>query len=494
MTLLAQAAMPAFHIQLARRLGVGGYGLYVWSNNLVDLTSLVTLFGMDAVVTNEVSRAKAAGDTERACRSVGSALRVVVLTGLAMALLIAAGAPQLAAVSGKPAAVFPLRALTVVPIAYHAASIFLVATQARMAMRYDFWARGLFQPLSLLALTTALLAWGLPGACVAVAVAMGLTAILAGYFYSRELPLGPTLRAALFHPVDWKAVRAALPLVAMALIWAFQGRLDRFMLGLLRPAAEVGAYGACGIYVVSLGQVRGVFVPGMTAVLPGLLARDDTKAIRLLVQRTQRWVALLAVPLFVLFSVFGEGLLAVFGRGAIAGAHALPLLALGSLFGTLSLPSTLLLFGDTRHRWTLSVSFVASLVAQIAIMPALTERWGIAGPAAAAALGMLIAQGIQQYTVWKIHRVHGFSAGLARVFVAGLLAAIPGRALFLWAPWALAPRFFAGVALAAAIYATVAARIGLEADERRSMIASLARAWAIVRSTVEKRRIHPRSP
>ena len=43
--------MPAFHVQLARFLGGGSYGLYIWSNTIVEFSSAVTLFGMDIAVS-----------------------------------------------------------------------------------------------------------------------------------------------------------------------------------------------------------------------------------------------------------------------------------------------------------------------------------------------------------------------------------------------------------------------------------------------------------
>ena len=81
-----------------------------------------------------------------------------------------------------------------------------------------------------------------------------------------------------------------------------------------RGAAATGAYGACMLYAISIGQMRGVFVPGVQAALPALLVRGDREGMNALLQRTQRWVALLAAPLLVLFAVFGRELLVIFGR------------------------------------------------------------------------------------------------------------------------------------------------------------------------------------
>jgi O-antigen/teichoic acid export membrane protein len=483
MTLLAQAATPAFHVQLARRLGMAGYGLYTFSNSIVELTSLVTLFGMDNYVTNEVSRAGVHRDVRRATLAVGGALRMVAFTGMAMALLLGLGAPWLGAAAGKPEMVLPLRTLAFVPVVYHLTTMFLVATQARMAMRYDFWTRGIAQPLILFALTTLLLFWGLPGACLAVVLGMGTTTVIAARFYGRELPLGPTLRTALRGPIDSASLRTAAPLVAAGLVWTLQGRLDQFVLGMVRPAEELGAYGACGAYVIALVQVRGVFVPGLTAALPGLLEAGDQLRIRQLVRQGQRWVALLAIPLFVVFLVFGDALLAVFGRGARVGSSALGLLATGHLFGALCLPAYLLLFGPTKQRWISTLGGLSSLVVQVVMLPAMARRWGLPGAAACSALGMLVAQALQQFAVWRIHRVHGFSLGLCKILLSGALAALPGRLVFEWLGGPLVTRFLAGLGCSLVVYVGLVALLRLEPEERAMLTALTKRLRARLRGS-----------
>ena len=46
LTLLAQVSMPAFHVLLSRGLGRSGYGLYAWSNMLVEMLSVVIQVGV----------------------------------------------------------------------------------------------------------------------------------------------------------------------------------------------------------------------------------------------------------------------------------------------------------------------------------------------------------------------------------------------------------------------------------------------------------------
>lgn len=465
LTLVAQASMPALHVQLARLLGATDYGLYVWASAFVDTLSVATLFGMDVAVSREVSLAHADKDARRAAGATGAALRIVTISGLAITLFVAIGAPWLARSQDAPGLVTPLRVLAVVPIAYHAASVFIVATQAKMVMKYEFFARGLFQPLSLLALTTVLVrAGGVVGASAGVAGGMILTAILTAYFYGREFPLRETLVAAWRRPLDRSLLRAGLPLVLTNVIGAVQGKLAAFFLGYYSGSAAVGAFGVCVLYVISLGQVRGAFFPVVCATVPPLLAAEDRAGLQAFFARQTRWVALLAMPLFALFAGFGDGLLAVFGPQYVYAAPALAILALGHLASVLPLATyALWLSGNVRYS---AVAGIICIAVQCALLPLLVPRFGLTGAAVATAVAYVAAQGSQLAFVYRALGVHGMSSGLGKVIASALIALAAGRSLSHWLPAPLAVRFFAGVSVAAITYLAAVFAMGLDADER----------------------------
>ncbi len=477
LTLLAQAALPAFHVQLARLLGASEYGLYTSANALVDMSSVITLCGMDLAVARQVSVAHADGDAPRAVAATGTALRVVLASGFLVALVIGLAAPSFARYQDQPGLVLPLRVLAMVPIAYHAASMFIVATQSKHVMKYEFYARGLFQPLSLLVLTTVFLrlGGGLGWACAAVVIGMISTAILSARFYGREFSLGATLRAAWRGPVDWGLVKMGLPLVLTNLVWALQGRMDLLTLGHYRPSADAAAYSACLLYVISLNQVRSAFYPVVAATIPPALARGDITFLNQFVRRQTRWVAILAFPLFVLFAGFSDGLLAIFGPEFTRGAPAMAILAVGQLSSAMALAAyTLTLSG--RARWSALAGGVC-VVLQVVLLPILVPRYGMIGAAMSSATGLVVSQILQLAFTWWLTKIHPLSLGLGKVAVAAGVAFAVGRSLYTFLPWSLAVRFFSCVGLAAVIYAIVLFLLRLEADEK----VMVEEAWAKVK-------------
>lgn len=470
----AQAALPAFHVQLARFLGAGGYGLYTWSAMFVDLFSVVTLFGCDQAVMRQVSlggRASAA--------SVGSALRVVLASGALVFFGIFFLAPSIGAFVGKPGVVGPLRCLALVPLFYHAATIFLVATQALGVMRWAFWARSVAQPIVLLGATSVALRAGLgpSGAAAAVAAGMGATAFVAMALYAREMPLGATLRAVFVGALDREMLRVAVPIVLANLIWALVSRIDSFFLGKYGTASELGAYAACALYAASISQIRGAFEPVTSSLVAPALARGDAKGLSAAIARQTRWLALCAVPLAALFVGFGDPLLAVFGHGFSLGAAALAVLAIGHAVNALALSSFALpLSGNARYTTYVALG---ALVFQGALCAILVPRYGLFGAACALSAGLVAAQTAQMILAARVVGVVSMTPRLLVVLACAAAAIGCGRAAWSLVAAPIAVRFATGVAVAAFAYVALAWSFAVTPDDRelaRALLRRLRRA------------------
>ena len=475
--LLAGAALPAFHVQLARFLGVAGYGLYTWSATFVDLFSVVTLFGCDQAVMRQVSLRR---DSPRA---VGTALRVVLVSGAVVFALVFFAAPHVAAAARKPGLVGPLRCLALVPLFYHASTILLVATQALGVMKWAFWARSVAQPLVLLGTTSIALraGYGPSGAAAAVAIGMAATAVASCVLYARELPLGETLRAMVTGSLDRETLRVAFPLVLASLAWALVARVDAFFLARWGTESELGAYAACVLYAASITQMRGAFEPTTSALVAPALAKGDTEGLGAAIRRQTRWLALVAFPLAAVFIGFGDPLLAVFGHGFSQGTAALAVLAIGHVANALALSSFVLPLSG-NGRFTTAVA-VATLVVQSALGFALVPRFGLLGAALALSGGLVFAQTTQIVLVARVTKVRGISPDVLVVAACAAVGLGAGRAVFSIVPGAIVLRFATAIVASAIVYAIVAWTFAFEREDRALAASALRRAhvfWRIL--------------
>ena len=469
LTLVAQASTPAFHIELGRKLGASGYGLYTTATSIVDVLSVFTLFGMDSVLLRRVSIARDRRDPEAALDAVAHGLRVVILSGIIAGAFVVFGAPSLAQLQHQPLLTTPLRALVIVPIAYHAASMFLLATQARLVMKYDFWTRGIVQPLSLLGATALALhlGGGLGWACVAVASAHALTALLASSFYGRLYSLPATVRRVLTLPHDPTILRAGAPLLAMSLVAALRGRIDGILVQFYRGPAAAGEFNACLPYAATLFQIRAAFYPVIAASIPALIERRDVAALNTLLRRQTRWVAQLAMPLFVLFAGFGDGLLALHGPRFVQAHAAMAILSFGYLVSSLSLGSYALpLSGNARFN---AYAGLASVGMQLVVPNLLIPRYGLVGAAISFVLALFVSEAICLGFARTRTGAQGFSLALWKPAAAAALALLLGRlteAAAVHAHAGLVARYAAGVGCAAVVYLAMLGMLGLHPEDR----------------------------
>jgi O-antigen/teichoic acid export membrane protein len=453
LSVAAQASMPAYTVLLTRMLGDAGYGRYEWSNKFVFFLSVLTLFGMDQATNRFVALAHAQGDEGGIARAVGTALRVVVVSGVVVAAAVFALAPWVAGLRHDAQHVALLRVLCTVPIFYHVVTVFITATQAAHVMRYGFWTRGVAQPLALFLVTAVALRAGAGslGACLAVLAGMALTAVLAAVFYGRMFDLGATLKTALGGPTDGAMLRFATPLVSAGVLTSTLGYSDVLILGFLGVSErDVGAYLACMIYAQALSQVRSAFDPGVQALIPPLLERGEKEALRESLVRQTRWSAAIAAPLFVLFAGFSDVVLQVFGKGFKRGALALGFLSVGHLINAVALTPWLLpASGNTRVTARLSIVWGLAVIAALFV---LVPRFGIHGAAVAAALGLGGLQISQSFFAWKITGVHGYSAALVKTALAAGGAFVVGRVVLALAPGHLVVRFGVAMLCATIVY------------------------------------------
>ena len=477
LTLLANASTPAFHVQLTRSLGTAGYGLYTTANSIVDVVSVFTLFGMDTVLAQRASVARQSGDEAAAVDAVAMCLRVVAVSGLMGGAVLMIGATRIAALQNEPLLAAPIRTLLLVPIAYHATSIFLIATQVRKVMKYDFWVRGVAQPLTVLGLTTLVLQLGagLQGACTAVVATMTLTTALAALFYGRVHSLPQTLRRAVTAPWDSAVLRAGLPLVAMSLVAALRGRVDGLLVNFHRGPEDAGAFNVCLPYAATLFQIRGTFYPGLSGDLPAMIAAGRTDAMNALLRRQTRWVAMMALPFFMTLAGFGDAILAMHGQTFVRAHAALAVLAAGYLLSAMSLSSYALpLSGNARFNL---YAALVSLGLQLFVPNLLIPRYGLLGGAISFFIALVVSEAICLTFARLRTGAQGFSLTLLKPVAASCVAWAAGRLAqsVAFSSAAQSPgRFLLGVGVALAFYILVLTSLGLESEDREIIDATLA--------------------
>jgi O-antigen/teichoic acid export membrane protein len=226
---------------------------------------------------------------------------------------------------------------------------------------------------------------------------------------------------------------------------------------LSRSPATTSAYAVAREVVTSLSKIRQGFDQVLAPVAAELHAAHRRDELAAAATMSARWGLVLAAPLALVFFVFPELVLSLFGAHDGAVAVALALLAVGRLVDTATGPTSIVLAMVGRPRLVLLDAAAGVVVA--AAGAALLGPWlGPAGVAAAASLGLVAVNALALTWLARLERLHPVNAGLAAPAAVVVLAGLALVGVRLAAGAALTiPLVTLAIGWLAAYVATVAA-------------------------------------
>jgi len=376
-------------VQLARVLGVAGYGYYGIAIAVITIASIPSELGIPRLITREVAASAAHGDIER----LFGVLRWGQKTCLAMSLISAS------AVVAAALLVHSLRSPTLGAAMLAGSPIVVFMTLSRVCggalqgLRHIVLGQvpaNLFQPLllSLLLLiaTLAGLRIAAPGAMALNALSASGGLLVAHIWLNQRLP--KSRRASLVRG-GRRWIASSIPMSLTDGMRILQSELSTLLLGALVAPAAVGLFRIAN--VTALMAAAPIRVVGHVAmpVVAQLYAEGDSerlqKAVTALAWSGFAGVCLLSVPLL----LFAEPLLRlVFGGNFVAAAGALRIILAGQIANAAFGPNAALL-NMTHHERRVTRAMGAAAVLNAALVPLFAIFWGMTGGAVALVISLL---------------------------------------------------------------------------------------------------------
>lgn len=373
-------------VQLARGLGVEGYGQYGIAMAVITIASVPAELGLPRLVTREVAAAGALGDTATIFGILRWSDATCLLMSAVTAAIVAAGTLLVYGTPSSPVAAAILFGLPIIPLAA-LARIRGATLQGLHHVVLGQMPPILVRPL-LLALLLLLLFQLHPQAGPALPMALNsVTAavafVLGAWLLRPRLPSRPSGEAAASSK-GW--LGSALALGATHGAFILQGQLAVVVLALVASDAEVGLF-RIGLSTITIVALPIALITTVTSPLvSSLFSSDDNVRLQKLATSSARaqfaGVLLLSLPLL----LAGEAFLGfVFGAKYEASADALRILCLGQVFSAaFGLNATLLNMTGNERRLTRAL--VIGLVANVATIAVLGSALGaVAGAWAYAA-------------------------------------------------------------------------------------------------------------
>lgn len=408
-----------YQVAIARRLGVGGFGLFILALAVSNLIAEGCDLGLDFGVLRFGGIAHGSGDTGR--------FRSVVTRGLSGAFSAGAVAGGLLALgSALVAGLFGKAELTPVLFPLALAVPFTAATEvARAALR----AMGKALP-SVLSDSVFAPAIRLMTGLWATAVAASPRAVAVGYLTTEAIVWLLTLamlwrlapRGRSTGPVQG-LFRFSLAMSLNRVIIYSNNQTEVAVLGFLAPTLTLGVFGAARRMSILIGSLLTSITVLFNPLVADLHHRERLSDLDELFKTSTRWLFTLGLPVCLVEVLFSRDIMRVFGPGFEAGAVPLVILAVGQLVnvGTGTVAAVLAMAGRAKITLFNSVLF---LVFSISLDLLLIPPYGLIGAAVANSSAVVAVNVLRVYQVRRAVAVSPYDRRFLRPVVAGLIAGL----------------------------------------------------------------------
>ena len=386
-------------ITLARTLGAGKYGIYVYALAWVNMLTVPAKLGLDRLLIREVATHQTLANWGLMHGLLRRSNQAVLLSSLGLAL----GGAVLGrfVFEGSLLATFWL-ALPLLPVVA-LTNLRQAAMRGLRRVVLGQLPEMLVQPVVFLFLVggayllfrerlEAPWAMGLQVVAASAAFLIGTTLLL------KYLPRSVKQTQPAYQTRLWAS--SILPLLLISAMNVINSRVDTIMLGAIRGPEVVGIYRVAtrgaNLITLALLAVNASLAP----IVASLDAAKDFKRLQRVVTRSARAILLFSLPVALVLIVFGRWFLLIFGQEFTQASMTLTILCLGQLVSAV-MGSVSLLLVMTNHERDASLVIGMSLLINVALNAVLIPRWGLEGAATASAVSVIIRNAVLSGLVKK---------------------------------------------------------------------------------------------
>lgn len=378
----------ALAVVIAAKLGAETSGLYYVAFSVASIAAIIGKLGLDTPMMRFIAVAASESEGGSMAGAYRQGVSLALATSGFLALVVALGAPVLAeSIFDKPEAVdvlrvaalwIPIKALMVV----HAQSLRAIEKPVEAAML----------EVAAPPLAAAILIWFLFSSnevAAMWAVVISWSVFLLGLMITWFNAARPVLR--FWGAFDFSLlVRTSLPLLVVSSMGLVIQWSDVVILGVLRPAADVGVYAPMLRLIAVVTLVR-IAVNSVISPRFAVLHQAGDRPGLERAARAAAFISLVgAVPVFILIQAGAPAIQSVLGDDFAGATAVIRILAIGALVDA-SVGSVGMLLTMTGHQRYQQRTMLAAAALNIGLNLLLIPRFGINGAAAATAASVSLA-------------------------------------------------------------------------------------------------------
>ena len=375
-----------FNVALARVLGADGLGIYHLSLTFALIASVIGRMGMDPAMLKFGAPSYAANDGRRLAAVHRMGIGTASLGCAVVAACTFVATDWLAsAVYADPAIAQPLRLMSLALLPFALLNLYGELLKAGQHQALSSFIQGAALPMVSLLLLF-LFAGKLKDASSAAAIYAVATFLVCGLSHVLWRRTVPPTNSLTTEPIKFGNLLAtAMPMYGSAIADVVMTFSDVLILGMFATATDVGVYTAAARTALLM---RFLLLANSSVAAPrfaALHAANDKEGVARLALRSTLLTTVASVPLLLVFLVFPEKILALFGPQFEAGAHVLIVLTIGQFVNAMTGPVGYLLNMSGFQRIEGRIAVVGALMTA-GLCFALIPVWGVLGAAAANAI------------------------------------------------------------------------------------------------------------
>jgi O-antigen/teichoic acid export membrane protein len=394
-------------VVITRTIGPELFGKYSLANSIIQVLSIVAVFGLNGGVVRLTSKYMAAGDPGRVKGTVLSG------SGLTAAFSIAIVAATVAAASLVSRRFYAhVHGLDLILRVYALAIPFFALmtvlngyTQGLKTLKYSVAVEMFVRPVSRLILILILFFAGMKlfavvigsVGCFFISAAAALVfAVKASPFDFKKTPASGVVNELFFYSVPLVLANFTNIVLARSNVMISGHYLDPGTVGILSAALVAAPFVS-----MTLLSFSKIFAP----IISELWEKGDHHRLASQFKTVSGWVFTLSLPVFCVYMLFAGGILSVFGVEFARGARALNILAVGQIVNAVVGPIGFVLTMTGRQKLNLVNSIVLA-VSNVVLNLILIPKYGMAGAALATTISLA---GINVLRLIEVKSLYGFT-------------------------------------------------------------------------------------
>jgi len=405
---------------LARWVGPEYLGIYSMANAIMLISEVLSKMGMETGVMRFVSRLDPERDNDKISEIIASAIKMCALFSLFfMIVLISCSSYIVSNILSEKSLMVSVLIVFAISMPFNASTLVAAAaTQGYKKLKYKSIVTQFINPTILL--VSMIICYWFFSAESALMFPMLITGIVGciAMFQPLKYLSGIRRQQIIKTKFNYDLLKFSYPFMFVIILQTFMHWMDILMLGYFTNASTVGLYHPAARTAGLLQALLMSFISIYAPMISQFHSEKNILKMNQTYKMVSRWLLVFSIPISIMFILFPENILSLFGKEYISSSNVLIILTIATLlqaiFGAAS--PTLGMSGFTRLILiNTSIAFILNLGLNYTLIP----LYGINGAAYATLITLTIIGCIRVAQVRIFLKMNLFSFKMLKPLTAG---------------------------------------------------------------------------